>query len=72
MLFDLPWRQNWHVLIYQTAIINYVAHLHATLRAHREKTLRVQSQLKDIILNDDASKVMKNIDNNFRLTDILI
>ena len=49
-------------------MINYVARLDATLRARREKTLPHQSQLKSIILNDGASKVMKNVDDNFRLT----
>ena len=62
VFIDLPWGQNCHVLIYQTAIINhqgYVAHLHATLRARRENTLPHQSKN---ILNDTASKVKKNID----------
>lgn len=67
MFIDLPWGQNCYVLIYQTAIIDYqgyVAHLHATLRARREKTLPLQSYLKNT-LNDAAGKAMKNIDNNF-------
>ena len=70
----LPWGEKWHVLIYQTAIINhqgYLAHLHATLRTQREKTLPHQSHSKNI-LNDDASKVKNNINEGSRLTETLI
>ena len=66
--------QNWHVFIYQTAKINYqvyVGHLYATLRTRREKTLPHQSPPKNI-LNNGASKGMKNIDDYFRLTDTSI
>ena len=53
-------------------MINYVARLDATLRAPREKTLPHQSQLKNIILNNGASKVIKNVDDNFRLNNTSI
>ena len=49
----------------------HVAHLHATLRTRRKKTLPHQSQMKNK-LNDSASRFMKYIDDNFRLTGILI
>ena len=49
----------------------YRCSFHATLRTRRKKTLPHQSQSKNI-LNDTASRVMKNIDDNFRLTDILV
>ena len=72
---DLLWGKNLHVFIYQTTITynqGYVAHLYLTLRLRGGKTLPHQSQSRNIILNVATSKAMKNIDDNFPLTDTLI
>ena len=71
VFINLPWDKNSIKLLWLITRSIDVAHFHATLRTRRKKTLPHQSQSKNI-LNDTASRFMKNIDDNFRLTDILV